>query len=114
MKYGPARRLISMPGSRRMISLWKLCRTNMFFEGAGDALFCGKTLFSGYRIRSDVQGHHYLAKALQRQNLPLELVDPRFYHLDTCFCPLAPSRHYIFLGLSIPMVAKCSKRKLPS
>ena len=22
--------------------------------------------------------------------LPLELVDPRFYHLDTCFCPLAP------------------------
>ena len=22
--------------------------------------------------------------------LPLELVDPRFYHLDTCFCPVAP------------------------
>src|SRR5262249_52992405 len=26
----------------------------MFFEGAGDALFCGKALFAGYRIRSDV------------------------------------------------------------
>ena len=25
-----------------------------------------------------------------RQVLPLELVNPRFYHLDTCFCPLAP------------------------
>ena len=22
--------------------------------------------------------------------LPVELVNPRFYHLDTCFCPLAP------------------------
>jgi N-dimethylarginine dimethylaminohydrolase len=22
--------------------------------------------------------------------LPLELVNPRYYHLDTCFCPLAP------------------------
>jgi N-dimethylarginine dimethylaminohydrolase len=22
--------------------------------------------------------------------LPLELVNPRFYHLDTCFCPLSP------------------------
>ena len=22
--------------------------------------------------------------------LPLELVNPYFYHLDTCFCPLAP------------------------
>ena len=29
----------------------------MFFEGAGDALFCGETLFAGYRIRSDVPGH---------------------------------------------------------
>jgi N-dimethylarginine dimethylaminohydrolase len=69
-----------------------------YFEGAGDALFCGKTLYSGYRIRSDVQGHHYLAKLLERQNLPLELVDPRFYHLDTCFCPLAPDQALYFPG----------------
>lgn len=61
-----------------------------FFEGAGDALFCGPTLFAGYRIRSDVHGHQYLGQVLQCQVLPLELVDPRFYHLDTCFCPLAP------------------------
>ena len=61
-----------------------------FFEGAGDALFCGSTLYAGYRIRSDVRGHHWLAGALKRQVLPLELVNPSFYHLDTCFCPLAP------------------------
>jgi N-dimethylarginine dimethylaminohydrolase len=61
----------------------------MYFEGAGDALFCGPTLFAGYRIRSDVHGHHYLGRALNRQVLPMELIDPRFYHLDTCFCPLA-------------------------
>jgi N-dimethylarginine dimethylaminohydrolase len=61
-----------------------------FFEGAGDALFCGPTLFAGYRIRSDVRGHQWLGQALGRQVLPLELVNPRFYHLDTCFCPLAP------------------------
>jgi N-dimethylarginine dimethylaminohydrolase len=61
-----------------------------YFEGAGDALFCGPTLFAGYRIRSDVRGHQYLAGLLGKQVLPLELVDPHFYHLDTCFCPLAP------------------------
>jgi N-dimethylarginine dimethylaminohydrolase len=61
-----------------------------YFEGAGDALFCGRTLFAGYRIRSDVGGHQYLAKVLNRQVLPLELINPRYYHLDTCFCPLAP------------------------
>jgi N-dimethylarginine dimethylaminohydrolase len=62
----------------------------MFFEGAGDALFCGAALFAGYRIRSDVQGHQHLAQILGKQVLPLELINPHFYHLDTCFCPLAP------------------------
>jgi N-dimethylarginine dimethylaminohydrolase len=62
----------------------------MYFEGAGDALFCGPTLFAGYRIRSDVRGHQYLGQVLRKQVLPVELVNPRFYHLDTCFCPLAP------------------------
>src|SRR5260370_136127 len=57
----------------------------VFFEGAGDALFCGRTLFAGYRIRSDVGGHQHLGKVLGVQVLPLELVNPRFYHLDTCF-----------------------------
>jgi N-dimethylarginine dimethylaminohydrolase len=64
----------------------------IYFEGAGDALFCGATLFAGYRIRSDVHGHQYLAQKLGVQVLPVELVDPRFYHLDTCFCPLAPGQ----------------------
>jgi N-dimethylarginine dimethylaminohydrolase len=62
----------------------------MYFEGAGDALFCGPVLFAGYRIRSDVHAHQYLAGLLVKQVLPLELINPRFYHLDTCFCPLAP------------------------
>jgi N-dimethylarginine dimethylaminohydrolase len=61
-----------------------------FFEGAGDALFCGPKLFAGYRIRSDVRGHQYLGTVLNKQVLPVELVNPHFYHLDTCFCPLAP------------------------
>jgi N-dimethylarginine dimethylaminohydrolase len=68
----------------------------IFFEGAGDALFCGKKLFAGYRIRSDVKGHQHLGKILERMVLPLELVDPRFYHLDTCFCPLAADQAIYF------------------
>jgi N-dimethylarginine dimethylaminohydrolase len=70
----------------------------VFFEGAGDALFCGHTLFAGYRIRSDVRGHQHLGKVLNRQVLPLELVSPHFYHLDTCFCPLAPGEAIYYPG----------------
>src|SRR5881392_602146 len=54
----------------------------MYFEGAGDALFCGDDLYAGYRIRSDAAAHQWLAKALGTLVLPVELVDPRFYHLD--------------------------------
>jgi N-dimethylarginine dimethylaminohydrolase len=68
----------------------------LFFEGAGDALFCGDSLFAGYRIRSDVRGHQELGKLLGCQVLPLELINPRFYHLDTCFCPLAPGEAIYF------------------
>jgi N-dimethylarginine dimethylaminohydrolase len=31
-----------------------------------------------------------LGQELGKLVLPLELVNPHFYHLDTCFCPLAP------------------------
>lgn len=64
--------------------------SGVFFEGAGDALFCGDTLFAGYRIRSDARGHQQIGQRLGVRVIPLELVDPYYYHLDTCFCPLAP------------------------
>jgi len=63
---------------------------NFNFEGAGDALFCGDTLYAGYRMRSDAAGHQAIGQMLGVRVLPVELVDPRYYHLDTCFCPLAP------------------------
>jgi len=62
----------------------------VYFEGAGDALFCGDTLFAGYRIRSDARGHQLIGAQLNVHVIPLELVNSYYYHLDTCFCPLAP------------------------
>ena len=70
----------------------------LFFEGAGDALFCGSTLYSGYRIRSTARALQSVAAAIGESVLPLELVDSRFYHLDTCFCPLADGQAIWFPG----------------
>jgi N-dimethylarginine dimethylaminohydrolase len=58
------------------------------FEGAGDALACGETLYAGYHFRSHVHSHREVSRLLNQRVLSLELTDPRFYHLDTCFCPL--------------------------
>jgi N-dimethylarginine dimethylaminohydrolase len=63
---------------------------NFSFEGAGDALFCGDTLYAGYRMRSDAAGHQAIGRMLGVRVIPVELVSPYYYHLDTCFCPLAP------------------------
>lgn len=68
------------------------------FEGAGDALFCGETLYGGYRFRSDAKSHLWVGARFDVEVLPLELVDPRFYHLDTCFCPLAEDEAIYYPG----------------
>ena len=62
---------------------------NFSFEGAGDALFCGDTLYAGYRMRSDASGHQQIGGLLGCRVIPVELIDARYYHLDTCFCPLS-------------------------
>lgn len=64
---------------------------NFSFEGAGDALFCGDTLYAGYRMRSDAAGHQQIGRMLGCRVIPVELIDARYYHLDTCFCPLSPT-----------------------
>ena len=62
--------------------------SRLSFEGAGDALFVGDVLFCGHGFRTDRQAHRQVGRALGVEVVSLELVDPRFYHLDTCFCPL--------------------------
>ncbi len=63
------------------------------FEGAGDALFYeGETtkplLFAAHGFRTDPEAHPFLAEAFGADVVSVQLADPRFYHLDTCFCPL--------------------------
>ncbi len=60
------------------------------FEGAGDALFDreGRWLWAGYGFRSELDSHPHIAQWLDTEVVSLRLIDERFYHLDTCFCPL--------------------------
>jgi N-dimethylarginine dimethylaminohydrolase len=61
----------------------------LYFEGAGDLLGFPDVWFGGYRQRSDIRAYVRLSELFGREIIPLELVDGRFYHLDTCFCPLS-------------------------
>lgn len=60
------------------------------FEGEGDALFAvdGSRLWAGFGPRTSQASHEALRRAWEVEVVGLHLVDPRFYHLDTCFAPL--------------------------
>lgn len=60
------------------------------FEGAGDALFDRgqRLLWFGHGFRSDFEAKSLLEQWLGVETAALKLCDSRFYHLDTCFCPL--------------------------
>jgi N-dimethylarginine dimethylaminohydrolase len=60
------------------------------FEGAGDALLDREQpwIWCGYGFRSGAMAPRLLEGIFGRRTIGLRLADPRFYHLDTCFCPL--------------------------
>jgi len=66
-------------------------------EGAGDALpFTPEdgrpVLLSGYSFRSDAGAATHLSTLMKCPVRPIELVDPRLYHVDLTFCPLDSRR----------------------
>jgi N-dimethylarginine dimethylaminohydrolase len=60
------------------------------FEGAGDALFDRgiDVLWMAHGHRSISAAREVLSERFGMDVVTLKLVDHRFYHLDTCFCPL--------------------------
>jgi N-dimethylarginine dimethylaminohydrolase len=57
-------------------------------EGQGDLLVVGSTVLAGYGFRTERSAHDEIARILGMPVLSLELVDPRFYHLDTALAVL--------------------------
>lgn len=57
-------------------------------EGQGDLLVVGSIVLAGYGFRTDRRAHDEIAAAVRMPLVGLELVDPRFYHLDTALAVL--------------------------
>lgn len=70
--------------------LWETPRETAF-EGEGDAIFDadGRHLWIAHGVRTCHHSHRHVADAWHTPVTSLHLIDPRFYHLDICFAPLA-------------------------
>ncbi len=60
------------------------------FEGAGDCLLDrgGPWLWTGYGFRTEIEAHEKIQAFFDIELVSIRLTDERFYHIDTCFCPL--------------------------
>ncbi len=86
------------------------------FEGEGDALFStdGTCLWAGHGPRTALASHQALRKAWNIEVVPLHLIDPRFYHLDTCFAPLQGGYAMYFPeAFDLPSIKKIEAFYLP-
>ncbi|MGK2869437.1 MAG: dimethylargininase [Mycobacterium sp.] len=64
-------------------------RTRHHNEGQGDLLVAGSTVLAGFGFRTDRRAHDEIAAIIGLPVVSLELVDPRFYHLDTALTVLS-------------------------
>ncbi len=64
------------------------------FEGMGDAQWhpTRRLLFGGYGFRTNIEVYHHISDDLKIPIIALKLVDPDFYHLDTCLCMLTEDK----------------------
>lgn len=71
-------------------------------EGEGDLLVAGRRLLAGTGFRTDPAAHKEAGEMLQLPVVTLELVDPRYYHLDTALCVLGHDEIAYFPGAFSP------------
>lgn len=57
-------------------------------EGQGDFLLVGDLMLAATGFRTSLRSHHEVREYFDVPVVSLELVDPRFYHLDTALCVL--------------------------
>jgi N-dimethylarginine dimethylaminohydrolase len=71
-----------------MLHGYRPVETRYANEGQGDLLVVGSMVLAGFGFRTDRRAHDEIAAAVGLPVVSLELVDPRFYHLDTALAVL--------------------------
>ncbi len=61
---------------------------NVYLEGNGDSYIWNNKLLVGVGYRADKKTCDVLSKFLDIEVIPLQIIDPKFYHLDIGFFPL--------------------------
>ncbi len=85
-------------------------------EGAGDCLWDAARghFWAGHGPRSEARAAGCIAEAFGREVVALELVSPRFYHLDVCFCPLPGGEVLYHPAAFSPAALRAIRERVPA
>jgi N-dimethylarginine dimethylaminohydrolase len=93
---------------------WRTVDATATHEGEGDLAYAGGVILAGHGFRTDPAAHREAGELFGRPVIPLHLVDPRFYHLDTALAVLdqdGPGRVAYYPGaFSEPSRAELRRR----
>jgi len=84
------------------------------FEGANDTLFdrVRPLCYAGYGWRTERSDTLQLHEVVGCRVLPLQLVDERFFHLDTALCPLGSAHVLAYLAAFAPHAQTLLRRAI--
>jgi N-dimethylarginine dimethylaminohydrolase len=82
-------------------------------EGEGDFLVVGDLVLAGTGFRTDPRAHGEVQEFFGRPVISLQLVDPRFYHLDTALAVLDDENVAYFPGAFSPGSLSVLRRLFP-
>lgn len=82
-------------------------------EGEGDILAAGDVLLAGTGPRTAPEAHAEVSAFFDAEVVPLELVDPRFYHLDTALTVLDGQTVAYYPGAFSPKAIETLERRFP-
>jgi N-dimethylarginine dimethylaminohydrolase len=87
----------------------------VFQEGAGDCIWdADRRLFwAGHGPRSSRASIAVLEKTFGQEVVALELASDRYYHLDTCFCPLAGGHVLYYPAAFTPASLAAIRARVP-
>ncbi len=82
-------------------------------EGEGDLRVCGDFVLAGTGFRTELAAHAETQELFGRPVVTLQLVDPRYYHLDTALAVLSPTDIAYFPGAFSPGSQAVLRRMFP-
>jgi N-dimethylarginine dimethylaminohydrolase len=95
---------------------WRFVPADAVAEGEGDLIWAGGMILAGYGFRTEPAAHRQLRAVFGHPVVPLRLVDPRFYHLDTALAVLSdrpPVRIAYYPGAFSPGSRRTLRRLFP-